>query len=98
MLPMTPRVRGILEGRWKLAGEPLEGWVWPAPTRSGHIEPSSLKKQHAKAIKISKVREFVLHTLRVLTAMSRLGEHSSGHSEQIGRSALKQLVSPQNDM
>lgn len=139
MLPMTPRVRAILEGRWKLAGEPLEGWVWPAPTRSGHIESSSLKKQHAKAIKISKVRAFVLYTLRhtfltrlgasgcdvwtlariaghssiaisaryvhpsedaVLTAMSRLGGHSSGHSDQIGHAdgELKQLVSPQNDV
>jgi integrase len=25
-------------------------WVFPAPTMSGHIEPSSLTKQHAKAI------------------------------------------------
>lgn len=25
-------------------------WVFPAPAKSGHIEPSTLKKQHAKAI------------------------------------------------
>jgi integrase len=121
MLPMTPRVRAVLEARWKSAGKPLEGWVWPAPTKSEHLEPSSLKKQHAKALKLSKVRPFVLYTLRhtflirlgasgcdvwtlariaghssigisaryvhpsedaVLTAMSRLGGHNSGHSEE----------------
>jgi len=42
-LRLTPRVRNILENRWIEAGRPDEGWVWPAPTRSGHIEPSSLK-------------------------------------------------------
>jgi hypothetical protein len=45
---MTPNVRAILEMRLsKSAGEK---WVFPAPTMSGHIEPSSLKKQHAKAV------------------------------------------------
>ena len=121
MLPMTPRVRALLDARWEAAGRPLDGWVWPAPTRSGHLEPSSLKKQHAKALELSKVRPFVLYTLRhtfltrlgasgcdvwtlariaghssiaissryvhpsedsVLTAMSRLGGHNSGHSAE----------------
>jgi integrase len=121
MLPMTPRVRALLEARWDSAGKPLEGWVWPRPTKSEHLEPSSLKKQHAKALKFSKVRPFVLYTLRhtfltrlgasgcdvwtlariaghssigisaryvhpsedaVLTAMSRLGGHNSGHNEK----------------
>ena len=27
-----------------------QAWVFPAPTSSGHIEPSSLKKQHTKAV------------------------------------------------
>jgi integrase len=120
MLPMTPRVRSLLRSRWESAGRPLEGWVWPAPTKSGHIEPSSVKKQHAKALRLSQVRPFVLYTFRhtfltrlgesgcdvwtlariaghssiamsaryvhpsedaVLTAMSRLGGHKSGHSE-----------------
>jgi integrase len=51
MLPMTPRVRAILRSRWEAAGKPEEGFVWVAPTRSGHIEPSSLRKQHANAFK-----------------------------------------------
>ncbi len=51
VLPMTPRVRGILETRWEAADKPLEGWIWTAPTRSGHVESSSLKKRHTKAFK-----------------------------------------------
>ena len=59
-LPLTIRVSALLESRWKEAGKPLECWVWPSPTKSGHLEPSSLKKQHSKAIKVSKVRPFVV--------------------------------------
>lgn len=83
VLPMTPRVRSILENRWEGEGKPLEGWVWPAPTRSGHVEPSSLKKQHtrtfktlaenAQAKKDKPARPFVLYSLRH-TFLTRLGE------------------------
>lgn len=72
LLPMTPRVRHVLETRWQAAGSPAEGWVWPAPTSSGHVEPSSLKKQHRKALVLSKVRPFVLYSLRH-TFLTRLG-------------------------
>lgn len=72
LLPMTARVRGVLEKRWNDANRPDEGWVWPAPTRSGHVEPSTLKKQHRKAIRDSKVRPFVLYTFRH-TFLTRLG-------------------------
>jgi integrase len=70
---MTRRVRRNLESRWHQASTPTEGWVWPAPTCSGHLEPSSIKKQHAKALKISQVRPFVLYSLRH-TFLTRLGE------------------------
>jgi integrase len=73
VLPMTPRVRAVLENRWELVGKPSEGWVWPAPTHSGHLEGSSVKKQHAKALAASKVRPFVLYSLRH-TFLTRLGE------------------------
>jgi len=43
VIPMTVRVRTLLETRWEGARRPLEGWVWVAPTRSGHIEASSRK-------------------------------------------------------
>jgi integrase len=53
-IPMTPNVRAILEMRLTTAaGGP---WVFPASTRSGHIEPSSLKKQHANQAPVRPVR------------------------------------------
>jgi len=83
VLPLTPRVRAILEARWERAGKPVEGWVWPAPTRSEHIEVSSLRKQHAKAFELvakeaaknnlRPVTPFVLYSLRH-TFLTRLGE------------------------
>jgi integrase len=73
VMPMTPRVRAILEERWKAAGQPEEGWIWPGPTISGHAEPSTLKKQHRKAFALSGVRPFVLYTMRH-TFLTRLGQ------------------------
>ena len=72
-VPLTPRVREILGHQWEQAGKPQEGWVWPAPTASGHAEPSTLRKQHRRALRDSKVRRFVLHSLRH-TFLTRLGE------------------------
>jgi integrase len=82
-IPMTPRVRSVLESRWKTAQEPAEGFVWPAQTRSGHIEPSTLRKSHARAFEIvaeqakennqKPVAPFVLYSLRH-TFLTRLGE------------------------
>jgi len=47
-IPMTPRVAATLDMRLtKSAGS---AWVFPAAMKSGHIEPSSLKKQHLNAI------------------------------------------------
>lgn len=73
VLPMSPRVRAILELRWEAAKKPRDGWVWSAPTRSGHVEASSLKKQHRKAQRMSGVPQFVLYSLRH-TFLTRLGE------------------------
>ena len=102
MLPMSPRVRKLLEVRWEAAGKPLEGWVWPAPTNSGHLEPSSLKKQHARTLRDSRVRPFVLYSLRH-TFLTRLGASGcdawtlariAGHSS-VGMSA--RYVHPSED-
>ena len=83
VVPMTPRVRTALEARWNEAAKAEEGFVWPAPTRSGHVEPSSLRKHHARtfvtiATEAAKrnakpVRPFVLYSLRH-TFLTRLGE------------------------
>jgi integrase len=63
-LPMTPRVRTILEARWLSAAKPTGGWIFPAPSKTGHISHSSLKKAHAKAVKLSSVEPFLLCSLR----------------------------------
>jgi integrase len=80
---MTPRVRAVLEARWDGSGKPEEGWIWPAMTRSGHVEPSSVRKPHAGTFKTiaeqaaesnqKPVRPFVLYSLRH-TFLARLGE------------------------
>ena len=49
VIPMTPRVRFVLETRWEHAQKPVDGWIWSAPTKKGHVDHSSLKKQHARA-------------------------------------------------
>ena len=59
-VPQTPRVAALLEMR--RGGTADSEWVFPAGTRSGHIEKSSLKKQHRKALSMSKVEPFTLYT------------------------------------
>jgi len=73
MIPMSPRVRAVIERRWVAAQKPREGWVWAADTLSGHIEPSTTKKQHQRALRLSGVRPFVIYSLRH-TFLTRLGE------------------------
>jgi integrase len=59
-IPLSPRALAMLDQR---RGGDSE-WIFPAPTASGHIEQSSLKKQHAKAFGIAKVTPFVPYTFR----------------------------------
>ena len=73
VLPLTVRVRNILQARWEAADKPGEGWIWSAPTQSGHFEKSTLRKQHKKALRLGRVRPFVLYSLRH-TFLTRLGE------------------------
>lgn len=72
LLPATARVRAVLEARWEAAGRPLNGWVFAAPTRSGHAEASTVRKLHAAAVAASTVRPFVLYSIRH-TFLTRLG-------------------------
>jgi integrase len=76
-VPISPRVQGILHERWEAAGRPDQGWVWPNqdpenPTKSGHVESSTLEKLHKKTCNGAKIRPFVLHEARH-TALTRLG-------------------------
>lgn len=73
VLPLSPRVRVLLENRWKLAGQPSEGWVWPADTRDEHINHDSVKLQHKKALKLARVRLLEVYSIRH-TFLTRLGE------------------------
>jgi integrase len=73
VVPFTPRVRALLQSRWDAFGSPTEGWVWPAPTRSGHADHGTIKKHHSRALKVSGVHPFVLYSLRH-TFLTRLGE------------------------
>lgn len=85
-IPMTPRVDAIIKARDRSRdGSP---WLFPAPTASGHIEPSSLKKQHAKACGLAKLDPFDLYTFRH-TCLTRWAPHMdvftlqylAGHSD-----------------
>lgn len=73
LIPMTRRVRAVLESRWEAARRPEEGWVWPSGTRSGHAEPSNLRRLHSKTLTACSVRPFVLYSLRH-TFLTRLGQ------------------------
>ena len=42
---LSAQLRFVLEHRWEIAGSPGEGWVWPAETKSGHFEQSTIKKR-----------------------------------------------------
>ncbi len=60
-IPVTPRVAALLSMQREICAE---GWIFPAPTKSGHIGQSSVKKQHYRALEESKVTAFVPYDLR----------------------------------
>jgi integrase len=39
-------------------------WVFPAATKSGHVETSTLKKQHASAVTAAEIAPFVPYDMR----------------------------------
>jgi integrase len=50
LLPMVPAVYAALKARHEAQGKPCEGWVFPTGSRSGHIEESSAKQWHGRAL------------------------------------------------
>src|SRR5574337_1468157 len=50
MLPMIPAVYQALKTRHESQGQPESGWVFPSGSASGHLEESSAKQYHAKAL------------------------------------------------
>ncbi len=97
-IPLTQRARALLSMR---SGAHSDEWVFPAETNTGHIEKSSLRKQHRKAIAIAKLEPFNLYTLRH-TCLTRWAEHMdpytlaylAGHSDF---STTRRYVHPQAD-
>jgi integrase len=45
MLPMVPAVHAALKARKEAAGNPEEGWVFPASSREGHLNKDTAKDQ-----------------------------------------------------
>lgn len=78
-IPLSQRVEAVLDmRRAEATGGP---WVFPAQTRSGHIEPASVKRQHLAACKGAEkeegkysVQPFPLYTLRH-TCLTRWAPH-----------------------
>jgi hypothetical protein len=95
-IPLTQRAAALLSMR---RGTLSDEWVFPAPTRTGHIEKSSLRKQHRRAIAVAKLERFNLYTLRH-TCLTRWAAYMdpytlaylAGHSDF---STTKRYVHPQ---
>jgi integrase len=64
VIPMTRNVRSVLTARHRAAELPQTGYVFPSATKAGHIDHSTLKKQHRRAIAASGVEPFMLYNLR----------------------------------
>jgi integrase len=69
-VPVTPRVAALLEMR----KTDIEGWIFAARTKTGHIDQSSLRKAHLRALKSSEIVPFVLYDLRH-TCLTRWAKH-----------------------
>lgn len=99
VIPLHERAASVLEMRRAVAGE--SEWVFPAPTRSGHIEQFSLKKQHAAACEAAEVEHFPVYTIRrtCLTRWAAVMDpytlaYLAGHSDF---STTKRYVHPQKE-
>ncbi len=81
MLPMVPAVYAALKARREGAGDPEEGWLFPASSREGHLNKDTAKDQHkraldranAKAKGTKELKPFQPYVLRH-TALTRLAE------------------------
>jgi len=70
-LSLTKRTREILQMRHSEAGKPAKGWIFPADTKSGHVNASTFKRQHDKVFRLIReqspddpVEYFVPYSLR----------------------------------
>lgn len=70
-VPLSKRAAAFLELRRDSISGP---WVFPADTKSGHLEQSTLRKQHAKACKLAGIEEVPFYTFRH-TCLTRWAAH-----------------------
>jgi integrase len=87
-VPATDRVMKILEARFTSADSE---WIFPADTKSGQAEQSSVKKQHAAALETSKVEPFVIYSLRH-TCLARWAESGMNPYELMRRAGHADLA------
>ena len=99
VIPLNERAASVLEMRRTVAGD--SEWVFPAPTRSGHIEQFSIKKQHTAACEMAEVSHFPIYTFRhtCLTRWASVMDpytlaYLAGHSDF---STTKRYVHPQKE-
>lgn len=85
---LSDRAKSVLEMRQGKHGEGTPGaqtdvlqngatdWVFPAATKSGHAEPSTIRKQHRQALAKAKIPPFELYCWRhtCLTGWGNLGQ------------------------
>jgi integrase len=72
-LPMTPRVRQLLDARWQLARRPEEGWIWPAPNSQRAYQSRQTKEAARQGPAPGWLRPFEVYSIRH-TFLTRLGE------------------------
>jgi integrase len=85
VIPLPARSAAILDMRRTVANS---HWVFPAQTKSGHIEQSTIKKVHSRASALAGVADFPPYTLRH-TCLTRWAEvmdpytlaYLAGHSD-----------------
>ncbi len=71
-IPLPNRSAALLEMRRSIA--PESNWVFSAPTKSGHIGQSSLKKRHAAACELAAIEPLPVYTFRH-TCLTRWSSH-----------------------
>jgi len=102
VLPMTPNVYALLQSRYKAAGNPTEGWVFPSGSCQGHFNRNTAKDQHTSALKGSGVQQFEPYILRhtALTNLAKKGADAHTLARIAGHSSIvitMRYVHPQAD-
>jgi integrase len=84
-IPLSSRAVALLNMRQSISATE---WVFPAPTKTGHMEQSTLKKRHATACELAGIGELPFYTFRH-TCLTRWSSHMdpytlayyAGHSD-----------------